>query len=401
MSNLQNEIEKLLGGAIEVKPTDSNNAAQDKEASPAPVPQSATPWTTSGTAQQSAPYQTSGPVFNPTAQATAGHLPDARISELLTSKGYHPVLLFGSAAVGKSTLLVSLFTFANFHRDSPSVCRFNDRFFETENISTNEIKARASQLFFKDTVDFQRGAMPERTQAAAPIFVPVDLTPKQQQGGGLSIAFLESAGEHQKADEQTGQVRENSFAEEIRRIFQSFEGPLSIILVAPYQIGQSRYEGETDTVDTADQTEMSNADQALYLSLANYVRVRPERLQKLDNFMFLLTKWDEHTRGPNDEEFLQPQADLVKAKLREKFPMSWNYFYNMPHSNKLRWLHYSAGVITGNIRLTPSDEFERTFGIFPREVWRWIYSNATAAQGLEAAPKPRAGFFKRLFSGSR
>ena len=400
-SDIHAEVEKMLSGTIKV-PRTGAKAGENEHPQSASATASVAPQTPpSPGSSYTSPWPMSGPPHAPYdgMPERQGFSREATISELLKQKGYHPVLLFGSSASGKSTLLVSLLTFANHHKDSPSVCRFNDQFFEVEDASTEALKKRASQLFFKESWDFHKGAIPERTQAEAPIFIPVDVTPKQ--GIALSIAFLESAGEHQKADAETGQTRDNAFAHEIQSIFRTFQGGLSIILVAPYSIGQSRHETTENDLDLADPFEMNNADQALYLSMSNYVRMRPLKFQKDDRFLFLFTKWDEHTRGPNSEEFLQPSQDLLFQQLARKFPRSWNYFKGMPGMNAPLPMAYSAGVIANDIRLTTPDEFDSVFGVFPREVWRWIYENASAAQRQSASRARRGGLFSRLFWGSR
>lgn len=398
-ADIHTEVEKLLSGATKVTQSAPKAGGGGHPQSPAaetpapphsatsPVPPTSSPWPAPPSA-----------IFNGL-QETHGFSRDATISDLLRKKGYHPVLLFGSAAAGKSTLLVSLLTFANHHKDSPSVCKFNDKFFEIENSSTEAIKKRASRLFFKDSWEFHVGTMPERTQAEAPIFIPVDLTPKQ--GDEVSIAFLESAGEHQKADAETGQTRDNAFSHEIESIFRTFQDSLSIVLVAPYSIGQSRHETAEDGLDLADHLEMADADQAIFLALSNYVRMRPKEFQKKDRFLFLLTKWDEHTRGPNSEEFLHPSLELIDQQLARKFPMSWNFFKGIPGIQSRLSMHYSAGVIVNNIRITTPDEFENVFGLFPREIWRWIYENAATAQRQSASFTRRGGLLSRLFWGSR
>lgn len=402
MVDRQDDVDQILSGrsakqsAASKHLSEGNTRDQDQEVLRSSEVNSETSHTAPGTTREEFNDQNGSNIpVSARSDATNG-LRHPFLYELLATKEYHPVMLFGSAASGKSTLLVSLFSYTNFSSESPSTCVFNEKFFDTDNSSTNLIKDRASQLFYKDMVAFHKGIIPERTQAAAPIFIPVEVKTRGEAGRGINLAFLESAGEHQQADERTGQARDNEFTKEVSLLYKNYEGALSIILVAPYQLDQSGYEVAENQFNSITLNNMHEADNAIWLSLTNYLALRPEHLRKNDHFRFIITKWDEYTKGPNSDEFLHPPSELVETTLSTKFPMSWRFFQNMPHKN-VSFMHYSAGVIVGSALMQPPEKFKGIFDTFPKEIWRWIYFNALAAKSQVSKQKPRSNIIKRMF----
>jgi hypothetical protein len=339
-------------------------------------------------------------------QGTSGNIPhtpneqywdtvDFSLSEQLLENEYHPVLIYGTRASGKTTLLTSLFAYMNFDLSAPGTCKLGKEIIPQNSDYGRRVLSEARDIFENDVPNFYRGITAKSTRLETPIFIPLEFIPRST-GAPVKIAFMESQGEfyHVDSENRKGEIQ---LKKEVLDIYKYYPEGLSIILVAPYSLS-SRYE-DVETSDI-EKRELESSDQSLYASLLKYNEMRAEKYKSKDRFIFILTKWDEFTQGPNNENFLDPTEELVVEQIAQKFDMSWPYFQSLPKSIPKNSMHYCAGIISGSDKLPTPAQYKRAMSKFPSSLWRWIYDNATTSL---TPPEPDRGqsllknTFRKLF----
>lgn len=324
------------------------------------------------------------------------HLQTAGLSSLgatLFGNGFHPVLIFGTRATGKTTFLTSMLSFFTSMPDAGVTVTLGDQISQTE--VGAQAHESAEKLFHVQVSDYLSGTAPAVTQDAFPFFVPLELR-KAGETAITKIALMESSGELWQAGNYKNNVL--SLRDEILDIYRSYPGPLSVMIVVPYAMSEA-YTGE-DTREK-DLYEFRRSDASLLQALQIYQRNRPTGNR--DQFYFVLTKWDMHTQQIASEEFINPDGSLVSSLIEERFPRAFNYFKSMSSEHRSRYTVYSAGLIGGTRVLQVPVSMMPVLQEFPYRLWRWIYANATGGEDLYGVQqRPRGGrirnFFTDLFS---
>ena len=317
------------------------------------------------------------------------------LSKLLIQKDYHPVLIFGTRASGKSTLLTSLFSYFQTDPQSGASCYLGDWIIPVETVEGSLIADEASRFFNRVVSEFHGGKAAETTQFQVPFFIPIVVKPNTKKPT-VKVAILESSGEFYQVNTDSARYHPELRAE-IKDVYENYPGPLSIIIIAPYIMSEA-YSGEVIVGDKVKE-EFRLSDDALLASLQNYQRYRknPDN----DRMNFLLTKWDVHTEGLSDRKFVEPPPGLVEHLIRERFPKSWISFGNLTDasSNAMGVMPYSAGLISGNDALPIPPAFKGRMNIFPNKLWNWIYLGASNGKALygNAQYKGKKTFLKKIF----
>lgn len=303
---------------------------------------------------------------------------DFSLSEQLIDKDYHPVLIFGTRASGKTTLLTSLISYMNYDPDSPGICHLGEEIVPNSSRYGIRVLAEAKDIFYNDVPNFHRGIAAKRTRLENPIFIPLKFMPKVK-AAAAKIALLETEGEFFQVDsrERRGEL---ILKNEIIDIYKYFPERLSIIIVAPFCLS-SRYEEPEES--EAEKEEIERSDSSLAASLQKYLDYRAEKYRENDRFIFVLTKWDEFTGGATGDNFLTPPQAIVEQQIENKFQMSWSLYKNMPIHGARNSLHYCSGIIAGNDRLPTPASHKKMLSTFPRSLWKWIYLNATTGSTSE------------------
>ena len=325
-----------------------------------------------------------------------GHAPEARAESLgrsLSSSGFHPVLIFGTSATGKTTFLTSMLSFFTSTPDVGVTITLGDP------ISTSEVGLKAHEssekLFHLQVNDYLNGRAALQNQEGFPFFVPVELR-KSRSHELTRIALMESSGELWGVDRRNNFVQ--ALREEIIDVYVNYPYPITVIMVVPYAMSEG-YTG--DDPNENDKEKFRESDIALHQTLQIYQRYRPPRIR--DNFYFILTKWDLHTQILASEEFLNPDDEVVRDLVRERFPRAFGHFENMSGDNLAQCTPYSAGLIGGTKILEIPKNLKPALDEFPYRLWRWIYANATNGRDLYEDDTQQRGsrigrFFRGLFS---
>lgn len=323
--------------------------------------------------------------------ATTNAAPQKSLSEYLIEKKYHPVLIFGDSGSGKSSLLASLFHYMQHDQNAGAICMLGDWILPTGTPEGDAFAEQASEFFNRDIMAFNAGQAAPATRVEIPFYIPVVVRPNGRKGD-VRLAFLESRGEDYKIRTDTaGYFPE--MKSQINDVYEHFPGPISLVVISPFTYRDVYTAG--DDLD-GEEDRIRAGDQALYGALQAYQRSR--RWPEMDNYMFVLTKWDMFTGGVSASEFAEPPRGLAEKMIRDRYPLAWNMFRNMPQDKSAHAMQYSAGLIAGNGVITTPDQFKPALYRYPRALWNWLYKNASDGVPLYGErPKPQAtGMFARI-----
>jgi hypothetical protein len=334
----------------------------------------------------------STPTYNPTPIAPVLY-PNSRgssqsvgvnLGELLDINDYHPVMIFGTRASGKSTLLASVFNYIKYYGSkSKSMVFFGDPIVPVDTPYGKEVFEAAQEFFHNKVEYFARGLAPERTQVNAPFFIPVIF--RREGYPDLKIAFLESAGEWYMPNSNLIGMYQ-PLKEEIESVYRSYPKSITLLLVAPFT---TKAAFSHEPLDPVDSSEMRDSDSGLFNSLAIYQSMRGETQRQIDNYRFILTKWDVYSDGDIEHpDLVNPSRQLISEKISERFPKSWNIFQAMGDGKNKDVMPYSAGFIAGDDIIGNPEEIKIKMQRFPQTLLDWIYDCVT--------PPPRPSFFSAI-----
>lgn len=314
------------------------------------------------------------------------------LARSLIEKKYHPVMLFGTTASGKSSMLASLFHYLQNDPRSEAICLLGEWVIPVDTDLGATIAENVSRLFNHSVMKFNSGiGLPRTASNTIPFFIPVILRPNNGKPE-VRLAFLESSGENYKVKEDSVDYFPK-LKNEIFDLYRNFPGAISIVVVAPYTL-EDAYTNEK--IEDADDPNLHLADQAMYGTLQLYQANR--RWLDLDNHLFVLTKWDVYAGGLSNPVFANPPIGLVEKIIKERYRLAWNFFQTMPKKGNSNSMQYSAGLITGQSVVAVPDKLKPSINQFPRALWNWLYRNASGGMELYgplSGPKPR-GFLAWL-----
>lgn len=325
----------------------------------------------------------------------------AALAEALEEGGYHPVVLFGTSASGKTSLLLSLLAFLKSRPDLDTGLFLCPSLLGAGNAYGQTIHADARALFEVLTQAFIRGEKIPATRSLLPFFVPVEIRPKNRVA--VRFAFLESDGEWYRPDTKDGETlagKRTLFKEwrrEIEEFVSAYREPITFIYLAPY----TQIDGDADRV--VDREQVASAGLAIEGVVQAYDQVRGDQRHS-DRHLLLVTKWDaRQTKVPLGSEVLDEDLDALEDLLNGRYNQAYAAFKNLPgHCFRNA---YSSGVIGRSGLRQPRDEDEaEAIATYPYKLWNWLYGNASIARGEAAAelfpqpPKPPAliRFWTRL-----
>lgn len=311
------------------------------------------------------------------------------LGQSLAAKGFHPVLIFGTAATGKTTFLTSMLSFFTSTPDVGVTITLGDPVSDTD--VGRKAHESSEKLFHLQVNNYLNGLAPVQNQESFPFFVPVEL--RRRRNRELTrIALMESSGELWSVAAKKNYVQE--LREEIIDVYQNYPYPITVIMVVPYAMSEG-YTGEDSSEE--DKSTFQASDIALHQTLQVYQRYRPPHIR--DSFYFVLTKWDLHTQVLASDEFLNPDDEVVRELVRERFPRAFGHFENMADEDLAQCTPYSAGLIGGTRILEIPKNLKPALDEFPYRLWRWIYANATNGRDLYENDAPQGSRIGRFFRG--
>lgn len=347
-------------------------------------PASPTPWGSADATAENSEEKLASGVTRPQAQS---HF----LAKELTSREIHPVLIFGTRAAGKSTLLTSLFSYLNLNAQSPGTLSLDEPLVPVNNVYGEEIDKEVKRFFNFSVLQFVDGSPAERTELKFPIFIPLKFS-SRANSKNVKVALLESPGEFYAVNAANSDYFP-TMKNEIQEVYEFFPNSISVLIIAPYNL-TSRFE-ENEGVDLISQEkrQLNETDRALYAALQLYQQHRTHAFRKWDRFLFVLTKWDEHIGSVSSKEFSNPPPGVIESLINDRFPMSWPQFQLLSQVGGKNVMPYSAGVMTSEIRLPTPERHRAAMAVFPHKLWNWIYNNALGNDVGTEPHKKRTGIF--------
>lgn len=306
------------------------------------------------------------------AAQSAQHLRD--FADHLKTREIHPVLIFGTRAAGKSTLLGSLIHYGRQDQSARLGISLGSSVFPPNFPGGLDRHTLGTDFYHNEGKNFADRKLPGATniQQGYPFFVPIDVSVKPSGKGREDIhrfAFLEGMGEWYEKESGPGTpATANPFKamkSEISGLLQYFSDPISVIFVAPTV-------GEYATTES-----QKYSHECLANCMADYDSLRIDSSR--DNVMLMISKWDALV-PPNDpsQNFSSPSADFVVETI-EHWQYVWARFSAIKgiHQGGKALTPYSAAWVNKEGAMVPSGVYRSTFDQFNRTIWNWLYGNVT------------------------
>ena len=345
----------------------------------------------------------------------------AQFASSMAEEGFHPVLIFGAPASGKTAFILSLIKYIYVGAASSAQIRLSLDLFPNESSSIrgdlvendrlrwSEIKKYANTLFNKQATDFlQANQIVAYTKVLYPFFVPIEITPKKEGLKPLKIAFLEGMGEWYKpqlGDESLSPHK--SFRPEILAFLENYPGAITSIFVAPYAL--ESYESIDDGESAASAPKMRERDFGLYGLIDQLEKCRANQIES-DNYLYLLTKWDIRCKSISNPEFIYKNTDILRDEIQSKFPMSFNRFQNIreisvqnsdvKQQNRKMVSAYCAGIMKASVMNLPMESRHRV-DHFSRKLWNYFYLNSNNDYLYEEFRPVKIGFIQKIINWFR
>lgn len=315
--------------------------------------------------------------------------------------GYHPVVLFGNANSGKTSLLLSLFALLRTEPQLDTGLELGDPIIPVDSLYGEYLSDQAEGFFGRKTQDFIEGRASPKTAIELPFFIPVVFRPEGKPE--IRFAFMESNGEWYRPDRSSEKLFPK-LRRQIEDFLATYQGPITFIHLLPYT-QQAVYVGTGDKL--TDEFEMREASLAIAGALYAYQKARVNKQD--DRHLVLVTKWDAHDRQElNRADVLQHTGNEAADFANERYAQAMAVFRGLGlqgHQQKLN--AYCSGIMAGQNVTMPKrdDELREAVLNYPMQLWRWLY-RSTLEQLSEqpvdpfpAAPRPHwfLRFLDRFF----
>jgi hypothetical protein len=325
--------------------------------------------------------------------APASPTPDTEISRLgadlaqsLRENGYHPIILFGTTASGKTSLLLSLFSTLKSEPRLRTDIRLCANFLGPNQSLGPELHKKAKALFENGTQAFIAGEKIPPTPVELPFFVPVEIQPKDKPA--QKFAFLESAGEfYQTTRKQADSFlnREDLYKplnDQIESFLSQYDRSVSFLYLAPYTHGEVYDDSGSGFVDE----ERHNSSLAIGKVIETYERLRYD-YRTIDNHLMLVTKWDARSKLNKNtvESMKENRRELIKF-CHEHYGLALTRYQSLPGRPQIN--AYSSGKIgkTGLQKQSYGSDTRMVLMGYPAKLWGWLYTNARRDQDQRSIP---------------
>jgi hypothetical protein len=305
--------------------------------------------------------------------------PAFQMASQLFKFNYHPVLIFGGPASGKTSFITSMLASLKLSADWKLSAQLNEPIISADTDFGTVQKEESKRLFYQTVQKFIEGQAASQTSAKlAPMFLPLTIR-SGTLNQALNIALMESAGEFYRPNPNSPEY----FAKlrpDTESFIRDFEGGISFIYVLPYTMIDIRATGVDRSLDPA---RLREAEAAIVGILEAYQQIRVNKSR--DFHLLLLTKWDAHFDQKKQEEELEMSEILVDTYddvipfLEETYPQALASLNSLQvMSNQRLSTNYCAGLITGRVISPNTKNIETRDAIreHQKKVWKWIWRNA-------------------------
>jgi hypothetical protein len=310
----------------------------------------------------------------------------ATLAQAMQDGSYHPVILFGTAASGKTSLLLSLFSTLIAEPRLEAGLVLCEPLLGARNATGRQIHDQARHTFEVKTQAFLERTKIPRTNIDLPFFIPVELRPAGEKLAAR-FAFMESNGEFYRPERESLQALGGTnflykdLQEEIDEFIATFEGPITFLYLAPYTQGEVYADPDVQ----ADLEQLKSASQAIQGVLAAYDRIRTGDRQR-DYHLMLVTKWDAHAARSADHTVgVAEDREALDRFAALRYPQALSALQAIKVPPSQRALNaYCAGIIDerGLRPRSTNDQHLDDVQSYPVRLWQRLYGNALAAHGL-------------------
>lgn len=317
------------------------------------------------------------------------------LAEHMAEAGYQPVVLFGNAASGKTTLILSLLSTIKTEAQLDAAMFLGQPILDTSKKYGAYLWEQASLFFGLKTQQFIEGTAQPRTNIDLPFFIPLVLRPSGKPEAKL--AFMESNGEWYRPGQE-----EHRFFPPLRRqieeFLQNYGGGILFIHLLPYT---QRALYTTDAGANTDPSDLSEASLAVSGALQAYNAVRPDK--RHDRHIMLVTKWDAHSpEGVDTIDALYDAPEEVEAFVSHRYSQAYITFRGLElDSGQTAMRGYCAGQISGNsvMRAAFDSDLKEAILQYPIGLWKWLYRNTLELDGqipIDPFPRKRRTFLQKV-----
>lgn len=314
-----------------------------------------------------------------------------RLAAAVEEGGYQPVILFGNAASGKTSLLLSLFASIRTTPDLKTSIALAPDVIQDDSDYARYNLENAERFLNLMTQQFIQGQAPAATAIEDPFLIPVTFEPVGKPA--CRFVFIESNGEWYRPDYTDNRLFPK-FRAEIEDFVRNCQRGIIFLHLLPQTQLAVRGGSYNQNEDTA---LMDDASVAVAGALANYRNMRVEREQ--DFHLMLVTKWDNRSKSMNIYDALSDHFEDVEEFVLSKYGQAYAEYQGLTGIVKERQLNgYCAGLMSedGVLSLRPDNDLRPYVLKFPKNLWRWLYRSAQANQGYQPVdpfPSERHGNF--------
>lgn len=317
-----------------------------------------------------------------------------QLARALESGGYHPVVLFGTAFSGKTSLLLSLFaTLVSEPRLETGILLCDPILGSVDGVG-RKLHEDARRLFDVGTQAFIAGEPTPKTNVSLPFFIPVEVRPTGRPP--QRFAFLESNGEWyrplKKRDQRYSDLERTApeLQAAVESFIASYQGGISFLYLTPYT--QRFVYGNEDANE--DSHEIEGASLAISNVLDAYDRSRATHRMS-DRHLMLVTKWDAHSARESDRaESVEEDRPALLDFCYGNYAQALAAFQRLDVDPDQRQLNaYVSGIINkdGRLQLKNDSDLQGVVKSYPPRLWTYLYRNALQAAGevpLSLFPEP-------------
>lgn len=298
---------------------------------------------------------------------------------------YQPVILFGTANSGKTTILLSLFSYILSQPKLKAGLFLSNPVLSISTVVGERLHQDARHTFEIKTQEFAEGKKTAKTAIDLPFFIPVELRPADDKPP-VKFAFLESNGEWYRPT-RDGNSLFPALKSQIEDFISTFQGGIIFLYLLPY----TQLEVYSDRDENIDAEQIRDASLAMSGVARAYDRIRANH-RAADQHLILVTKWDADSITSLDRaaDLIADRKD-VDAFCERRYPQAVAALKGMQLGrDQLRLQAYCADLINhnGRLPLRADDDVTASVQAYARNLWSWLYSSA-----LQISDQPKASPF--------
>lgn len=343
---------------------------------------------------QETPRAEPPPLASPVLDAPPVIVSGRAVADSLAASGYHPVVIFGNANSGKTSLLLSLLRLVKTSSYLKVSVALGDPLLDLATPQGQVAYTGAQELFGIQTQRFIAGEAPKATSVQEPFFVPLVL--RTRRGEDVRLALLESNGEWYSPQWSSASVFP-PLRQQIEDFIVHFSGGVSFVHVLPRT---QSVVGSAAGNFAEDMQKLRDADLAVAGALDAYNRKRLDK--SADSHILLVTKWDAHAGsrpGLDLAAVLDDPGGEFESFVTEHAPQSVAALRGM--SSQVahhKFAAYCSGHIQGQtvVALEQRPHLGRTIDEYALSLWDWLYAQHPAAPPPNPFRRPPLGVGERL-----